>query len=143
MPACPYRPAGRLLVAVLVSLAIPLAWAAVPGPVTEGGLDGEWAVTLRTEDGGRFPARLDLNGATGRWKATVHAQRNPCVGRQVAVQVLALDPSHAELLLEFDKALLGCQNLHLQLERVSREEWRGQSQAVADIGAMTLSLRRP
>ena len=143
MAACPCRPTGRLLLGVFLFLAIPLTWAAAPGHATEGELNGEWAVTLVMEDGGRIPAQLDVNGATGRWKAAVHAQRNPCVGRRVAVQLLELDPPHAELLLEFDKALPGCQNLRLQLERVSRYEWRGQSQAMADIGAMTLRLRRP
>jgi hypothetical protein len=102
--------APALLAAVVLSHA---AWAQTPPNWV-----GTYKITWTAERGHTLESKMELTAAgTGTWHTHVaRASRDPCVGREVPVQVEEATEREAKLLLKFADALPGCKNVTVQLK---------------------------
>ncbi len=81
---------------------------------------GTYRITWPAERGHTLEAEMVLTAAgTGTWKtyiARAGRDTNPCIGREVPVQVEEATERDAKILLKFAEALPGCNNSTVHLK---------------------------
>jgi hypothetical protein len=91
------------------------AWAQAPANWV-----GTYKITWPAERGHTLEAKMELTAAgAGTWQtyaARGVGDRNPCVGREVPIQVEEASEREAKILLKFADALPGCKNATVQLK---------------------------
>lgn len=73
----------------------------------------EWQTEKRTEE-----AHFTLNDKGGTWKTLAKSKSNPCVGREVGIEIVKSSPDEMTLKLKFSEAITGCTDSTLHLKRV-------------------------
>lgn len=129
-----------LCAAVLGATSLPQPAIAEAGGSHE--LDGRWSVELVNPSGAMRSAQLEIGGQAGSWHALVQSKNNACFGQRAPVSLRPDGAGRATATIEFSKALSGCADATLSLERVSAQQWRGTHEAVAGLPTLALTMTR-
>jgi len=90
--------------------------------------DGSWVAQYpQRKNNNMLEAVVVLRGSTGTWNVTPPSMRakNPCLGRDYPVSVVAESADSIELAVHGSKALTGCSDLSVKLKRVDEKTFEG------------------
>jgi hypothetical protein len=98
---------------------------------------GTWKVTWPNAQGRVQEARLVVTEAgAGSWQTHTRALDNPCIGKEVPIQVEKATDTEAKILLKFGDSIAGCTNSSVNLKV-------GENQAVTGTrGKLPLTLEK-
>lgn len=90
--------------------------------------DGNWVAQYpQRKNDNMLEAVVVLRGSTGTWNVTPPSVRakNPCLGRDYPVTVVAASGDSIELAVHGSKALTGCSDLSVKLKRIDETTLEG------------------
>ena len=98
---------------------------------------GTWKVSWPNAQGRVQEAKMVVTeGGAGSWQTYTRALDNPCIGKEVPIQVEQASDSEARILLKFADAVAGCANSSVELKV-------GDNKAVTGVrGRLPLTLEK-
>ena len=91
-------------------------------------LDGRWLAEYpRRNNATMLEAVVVLKGSSGTWNVTPPSvrARNPCLGRDYPIAVIAESAESVDLAVRGSQALTGCSDLSVKLKRIDDKTLEG------------------
>jgi hypothetical protein len=84
---------------------------------------GRWTAKFRAANGADAAAAVQVENGKGTWESKGRSRANPCLGLANPVTLTEVAPGRYTMLVEGSKALAGCPDLELKVERKSPTEY--------------------
>ena len=79
---------------------------------------GKWTVNWTSEVRPQ-EADLEITASGGKWKTAASSRKNPCIGREVPVEIKSVSAELLEFTAKFSEALAGCKDSNMTLTRAA------------------------